>query len=149
VIFRFLERSGESQFWLSFGGCLRVSRLLVFTLAIFERLLENRQLLAEHAESFAFCSGSSLQPLVELQPSFDMHWSSFFDSSFRKVGLLAHHANFDERRFFSPFIVSSLLPAAIDGESEFGDRSTLCGVSDFWVTGSVSSDHNKIQAMHD
>ena len=145
----YLERGGESQFWLRFGGCLRVSWLLVFSLAIFERLIENRQLLAEHAKSFAFCSGFPFQPLVELQSTFDVHRRSFVDSSLGEVGLLAHHSNFHERRFFPPFVTSSLLPAAIDGESKFSNRSTLRGVSDFGVTGSVSSDHNKIQAVHD
>ncbi len=143
------ERAGESQFWLSFSGCLWVSWLLVFSLAILERLFENRQLLTEHAESFAFCSGAPLQPLVELQSSFHMDGHSFSNSSFGEVGLLAHDSDFYERRFFSPFVASSLLPAAVDSESEFSDRSPLCGVSDFGVTGSVSGDHNKIQAMHD
>ena len=143
------ECGREGQFWLGFGRYLWVSRLLVFHLAIFERLTQDCQLLAEHAESFAFRAGVSFQPLVELQSPFDMHRGAFSNSGFCEVGLLAHHSDFDERRFFSPFIGSSFLPAAIDSESEFSDRSTLCGVSNFGVTGSVSSDHNKIQAMHD
>ena len=94
----------EGQFWLGFGRQLRGSWLLVFHLTIFERLTQHGQLLAQHAESFAFCSGVSLQQLVELQSPFDMHRGAFSNSSFCEVGLLAHHSNFDERRFFSTLI---------------------------------------------
>lgn len=136
------ESSGESKFWLSFCGRLRVSRLFVFSLTIFERLFENRQLLTEYAESFAFCAGASFQPLVELQPSFHMDGHSFFNSRLCEIGLLAHDSDFYKRRFFSPFVSSSLLPTAIDGKSEFSNRSPLRGISNFRVTGNVSSDHN-------
>ena len=146
---RFSECGREGQFRLCFGWCLRVSWFAVFRLTIFERLIENSHLLTEHAESFALGSGIPLHPLIELQSAFDVHRGSFSDASFREVGLLAHHSDFHKRRFFSPFVGSSIFPTAIDGESELSDRSTLCGVSDFGVTGSVSSDHNKIQAMHD
>lgn len=122
---------------------------MAFLLAIPERLIEHSQLLPENPESFTFRSGIPFQPLVELQPTFDVHRGAFSDTSFGEVGLLAHDSDFHERRFFPPFVSSSLFPAAINGKPEFSDRSALHGVSDFGVTGSVSSDHNKVQAMHD
>jgi hypothetical protein len=123
--------------------------LSFFELSIFEWLAQHSQLLTKDAKPFAFRAGFPFQPLVKLQSALDMHRGAFTDAGLSEVCLLSHHSDFDESGFLTPFVAAPFLPAAINCEPEFGDRRALGGVSDFRVTGRVSSDHNKIQTMHD